>query len=290
MTPTHAIRLRPRSAAAIVVVSLIGLMANLWPLLAGKGSTVSSHSADAPLWFALLLPLMLVVVLAELAEGGMDAKAVAMLGVLSGADAVLRPLGAGTGGIEVMFFLLVLAGRVFGAGFGFALGATSMFASAILTGGIGPWLPYQMLGAAWVALGAGLLPWRRGLRWSLELPLLCAYTAVASLGYGFILNMSFWPFSTNGDPAISPIPGAPLATNLAHFVAFSLATSLGWDLGRVITNVTLVLVTGRPVMVALRRAARRASFDARATFDTPVSHETAPHEPAPHPGKPGSDD
>lgn len=145
-----------------------------------------------------------------------------------------------------------------GDGFGFALGATSMFASAILTAGIGPWLPYQMLGASWVALGAGLLPWRRGLRWPADLALLCGYRAFASLAYGFVLNMSFWPFSTNGDPGISPVPGAPLATNLAHFVAFSLATSLGWDLGRVITNVALVLAVGRPVMTALRRATRVA--------------------------------
>ena len=153
-----------------------------------------------------------------------------------------------------------------GAGFGFALGATSMFASAILTAGIGPWLPYQMLGASWVALGAGLLPWRRGLRWPAELSLLCGYTAFASLAYGFVLNMWFWPFSTSGDPGISPVPGAPLATNLAHFVAFSLATSLGWDLGRVITNVALVLAVGRPVMTALRRASRRTAFEARGEF------------------------
>lgn len=267
--PTSAVRLRPRSAAAIALVSVIGVLANLWPLLADAHSSVSDHSADAPMLFALLLPLMLLVVLAELADGGMDAKAVAMLGVLSAVDAALRPLGAGTGGIEVMFFLLVLGGRVFGAGFGFALGATSMFASAILTAGIGPWLPYQMLGAAWVALGAGLLPWRRGLRPAAELALLAAYTAFASLAYGFVLNMSFWPFSTNGEPGISPVPGAPLATNLAHFVAFTLATSLGWDLGRAITNVILVLVAGRPVLIALRRASRKAAFDASARFDGP---------------------
>lgn len=153
-----------------------------------------------------------------------------------------------------------------GAGFGFALGATSMFASAILTAGIGPWMPYQMLGASWVTLGAGLLPCRRGLRWPAELSLLCGYTAFASLAYGFVLNMSFWPFSTTGDPGISAVPGAQLATNLAHFVAFSLAMSLGWDLGRVITNVALVLAVGRPVMTALRRASRRAAFEARGEF------------------------
>lgn len=262
-----AVRFKPRSALAVTLVSVVGLLANLWPLLVDPGSQVARHSSEAPLLFALLLPLMLVVVLAELADGGMDAKAVALLGVLSALDAALRPLGAGTGGIEVMFFLLVLAGRVFGAGFGLALGATSMFASAIVTAGFGPWLPYQMLGAAWVGLGAGLLPWRRGLRWPAELALLAAYGALSALAYGALLNMSFWPFSTNGEPGISPVPGGPLATNLAHFVAFTLATSLGWDLGRVITTVTLILVTGRPVMTALRRAARKAAFEASPTFD-----------------------
>ena len=88
---TSAVRLKPRSAATILVVSLIGLLANLWPLLVEEHSAVAGHSRDAPMLFAILLPLMLVVVLAEIADGGMDAKAVAMLGVLSAVDAVLRP-------------------------------------------------------------------------------------------------------------------------------------------------------------------------------------------------------
>ncbi len=88
----------------------------------------------------------------------MDTKAIAMLGVLSALGAALRPMGAGTAGIETVFFLLVLGGRVYGPGFGFVLGSTTLFASAILTGGIGPWLPFQMLAASWVGMGAGLLP------------------------------------------------------------------------------------------------------------------------------------
>ena len=98
--------------------------------------------------FMLILPLVVAVVLAELAAGRMDAKVLAMLGVLSAVNAVLRPLGAGTAGIELVFFLLVLAGRVFGPGFGFTLGTISLFASALLTAGVGPWLPFQMLASA----------------------------------------------------------------------------------------------------------------------------------------------
>ena len=111
------------------------------------------HETDAPLIFLILLPILVVVVLAEIAGGGIDSKALAMLGVLSAIGAALRPLGAGTAGIETSFFLLIVAGRVFGPGFGFVLGSTTLFASALLTGGVGPWLPFQMLAASWVGPG-----------------------------------------------------------------------------------------------------------------------------------------
>jgi len=46
--------------------------------------------------------------------------------VLAAIGTILRPLSAGTAGFELIFFLLILAGRVFGAGFGFALGAITV--------------------------------------------------------------------------------------------------------------------------------------------------------------------
>ncbi len=258
-----AVTLRPKSIAAITLVSVAGLIAFGWPLIVDPGSGLA-HGGDAPLVFALLLPLLLAVVLAEIAEGGLDVKAVALLGVLSAIGAVLRPLGAGTAGVELVFFLLVLAGRVFGAGFGFVLGATTLFASALITGGAGPWLPYQMLGAAWVGLGAGLLPRARG---RAEIALLAAYGMVAGLAYGWLLNFSFWPFAIGTGTGLSFEAGAPALENLHRFALFSLATSLGWDLGRAITNVVLITVTGTAVLGALRRAARRASFAAAPAFD-----------------------
>jgi energy-coupling factor transport system substrate-specific component len=258
----RVVRLRPRSAAAVALVSVIGVLAFLWPLFVTPGSGLA-HSADAPLVFALVLPLLLAVVLAELSEGGMDVKAVAMLGVLSAVGAALRPLGAGTAGLETVFFLLVLGGRVFGAGFGFVLGATTLFASALVTGGVGPWLPFQMLGAAWVGWGAGLLPSARG---RAELLLLVGYGALAGLFYGAMLNLSFWPFATGMSGGLSFVPGEPLLDNLHRFVVFTLATSLGWDIGRAVTTGVLVAVTGRAVLGALRRAARRAAFEEPVTF------------------------
>jgi energy-coupling factor transport system substrate-specific component len=272
-----AIALRPRSVAALALVSLAGLAAFCWPLLVDPGTGLA-HGSDAPLLFGALLVLLLAVVLAEVAEGGLDVKAVAMLGVLSAVGAALRPLGAGTAGLETVFFLLVLAGRVFGAGFGFVLGATTLAASALVTGGVGPWLPFQMLGAAWVGLGAGLLPAARG---RAELAMLAAYGALSGLAYGLLLNLSFWPFSVGTETQLSFVAGAPLLDNLHRFVIFTFATSLGWDLGRAVTNVVLILLAGRAVLGTLRRAARRAAFAAPVTFTAPATPPAPPRAPAP---------
>ncbi|HOB04382.1 MAG TPA: ECF transporter S component, partial [Propionibacteriaceae bacterium] len=55
-------------------------------------------------------------------------------------------------------------------------------------------------------------------------------------------------------------PEATTLENLLTFVLFNLATSMGWNLGRALTNVVLVAALGHGVLILLRRAARRASF------------------------------
>lgn len=261
------IAVRPRAAVALALASAAGLAAFCWPLFLDAGASYD-RTRNTPVYLAGILLVVLAVVLAELAgpsdrdgaRPALDARSVAMLGVLSAMGAAVRPLGAGTAGIETMFFLLILAGRVFGPGFGFVLGNTALFASALLTGGVGPWLPYQMLGAAWVAAGAGLLP--RGLRGRAELGALAAYGVLTALAYGLLLNLSFWPFALGGDTDISFQPGDAVVENLRRLVAFSLSTSLGWDVGRAITTAALVVVAGPVLLRTLRRASRRARFTA----------------------------
>ena len=257
--------LGPRAALALGLASVVGLAAFGWPLLVGPRAGLE-HAQDAPWLFVGLLPLLLAVVLAEIAEGGIDAKAVALLGVLAAIGGALRPLGPGVAGLEPTLFLIILAARVLGPGFGFVLGALTYFASALLTAGVGPWLPFQMLGAAWVGLGAGCLPSR--LRGRAELAMLAGYTAVASLFYGLLLNLWFWPFATFvGGSGIGFAPDASVADNLHRLVLFTLATSLGYDIPRAVLNAAIVLFAGPAVLLALRRAARRAAFDAAATFE-----------------------
>ncbi|MGW7354432.1 ECF transporter S component [Streptomyces sp. NPDC054784] len=275
----RAVRLGPRSVAALALVSATGVAAFGWPLLADSASGLA-HARDAPWLFAALLPLLLAVAVATVADAGLDAKAVAMLGVLAAAGAALRPLGAGTAGLEPMFFLMVLSGRVLGPGFGFVLGAVSMCASALLTGGVGPWLPFQMLSMGWVSMGAGLLPRPDTLRGRPELLLLAAYGAVASVLYGTAMNLQGWTYIAGLGSGVSFVPGDPLGANLSRFLAYVLATSLGWDLPRAALTVVLTLTVGGAVLKALRRATRRAAFDAPVAFAPPERPER-PERPEP---------
>lgn len=270
MTVPHAVSVRKHTWLVLSVGSVAGLAMFLWPLLTSPPAG-TAHSAEAPFVFVLILPLIIAVVLAELGSGGLDVKAIAMLGLLSAVGAALRPLGAGTAGLETMFFLLILAARVYGPGFGFVLGSTTMFTSALLTGGVGPWLPFQMIASSWIGLGAGLLPRAKG---RIEIVVLAVYGAIASYVFGFLLNMWFWPYSvgtfigTGADPGLQFVPGDAVVDNLRRFFVFTFATStFGWDTGRAITNVVAICVLGTPVLAALRRARRRVDFYPEITFE-----------------------
>ena len=260
-TRVSVVRLRPRAVAALTVVSLVGVVAFTWPLYVSQGS-VLADGRDGPWLFALLLPLLLALLVAEVSDRGLDAKAVAMLGVLTAIAAALRPLGPGVAGLEPMFVVFILGGRVLGPGFGFLLGSLGMFASALLTGGMGPWLPLQVMAAGWVGLGAGLLPGRDSITGRAEIGMLAGYAMLSGIGYGMIMNLWAWPTMTSGmiggDLAFQP--GASVVENLGRFVVFSLATSVGWDITRGVLNMVLVVLAGPVVLLALRRAARRANF------------------------------
>ncbi len=247
----------------MVLTSALGTVAFGWPLLihqhAGENA---AHGGDAPWIFVALIPLLIAIVIAELSEGGIDAKALALLGILAGCFAALRIASPGIDGFEPEWFLLILAARVFGRGFGFVFGALALFASALVTGGVGPWLPFQMLAAAWIGFGAGSLPPARGLA---ERGLLAGYGVIAALVYGMLTNFWFWPF-LSAVTAYSFLPGAAVATNVHRFLVFDLTTSMGFDLTRAVTCAVLILVLGRPVLAALRRASRRAVFEPEPEF------------------------
>ena len=266
LTRVAAVPLGRRSALVLALASVAGLMMLVWPLLlqVPEGTRV-----DPPFLFLALLPVVVAVVLAEVSEGGLDARVLAVLGVLSAVNALARAISPGIAGVELVFFLLVLGGRVFGPGFGFVLGCTSLFASALVTAGVGPWLPYQMLVAAWVGMGAGLLPRRP--RGRSEIAMLVVYGIVAAYVFGALMNLSGWPFilgvavpGHEGD--LSYVAGAPVLENLHRFAIYTLLTSTGgWDTLRAVTNTVAIVLLGPSILAVLRRAARRATVTGSVT-------------------------
>ncbi|GAA1707138.1 ECF transporter S component [Propioniferax innocua] len=251
---------RGRRVAMLGVTLLAGLVAFTWPLFVVPAEGMD-RTTLGPLLFGVMLPMVLAITIAEFSADGLSPRALAMLGVLSALGALARPLGAGTAGVELVFVLIILGGRVFGPAFGFLLGAITMLASALITGGVGPWLPYQMIAAGFIGLGAGLLPHLRGVA---EIVWLCAFGLVAAFTYGWLMDLAFWPFTLGPGTAASYVPGAPILENLHRFVVYNVATSMGWNLGRAISNVVALAVLGPPLLRVLRRTTRVAVFDAPA--------------------------
>jgi energy-coupling factor transport system substrate-specific component len=207
-------------------------------------------------WGAVAISFALVVV--QISSQQLDAKSVALRGVLSALIAALRPLGAGAVGIEPMWFILILSARVFGASFGFLLGMISMFVSALLTGGIGPWLGYQVFAAAWIGLLAGALP--KSMRGGRELMMLIIYAIFASAAFGILMDLQFWPWALGSSTQLSYLPNGDISENVSRFITFHFATSMAWDIPRAIFTSALIAFAGKAVLSALRRTRTRAAF------------------------------
>ena len=246
-----------RAGVLLGCTTVLGLAAFGWPFLLSAAGSGAPHGADAPYLFALVVPLLLAVLAVEVADGGLDAKAIAILGILAALGAVLRIAGEGLAGVEPLFALVILAGRAYGRVFGFCCGALCLLASAVVTAGIGPWLPFQVLAMAWVGFGAGCLPSMRGRR---EVVLLAAYGALAAFAYGMVMDLWFWPLQAGLSSTVSYLPGGGLSENLRRFVVFDASSALGFDLVQATTNFVLLLLLSSGVLLTLRRAGRRAAF------------------------------
>lgn len=251
------------STLTLLTICGLGLAAFVYPFfLTGPALAGASavRAADAPLLFAILGPALLALLLAELSAGRLSTRSVAVLGVLTAMVAVLR-IPAGPGDSPTFFFLIILAGYVYGGRFGFLLGALGLLVSALLTGGVGPWMPFQMFVSGWMGLGTALLvPVGRRLRpggWG-EIVLLCVYGYVWGLLFGALMNLWFWPFAGVGQ--LYWEPGLSLEETLRRYFAFYGITSLAWDSVRAIGNVVLLAALGKPVLKELRRFRDRFQF------------------------------
>lgn len=100
--------------------------------------------------------------------------------------------------------------------------------------------------------------------------MLAAYGCVAAFTYGTVMNLYGWTIVPPAGSGISFVAGDPVQENLIRFVAYCVATSLGWDLGRAVLTIALTLAVGPTLLKALRPATRRAAFEAQVTFEAPT--------------------
>lgn len=280
------------SVAIYVLASLIGLVAFLYPFFTLSAQTSAAatqqmaHGADSPLVLALLIALCLAALAVEAQGQVMSAKVIALLGILVAINSALRFAEAivrGPGGFSPVFMLIILCGFVFGPRFGFMMGILSLLVSAIITGGIGPWLPYQMFTAGWMGMSSGWLgnaieahkpagktkkPHEKAGRFSaFTMITLCVFGALWGFTYGAIMNLWFWPYQA-GDPAQSWQAGMGLIQGLQRYLAFYLATSFIWDMFAAIGNIVLISLFGPPTLRALQRFRNRFMFTFEPTIQT----------------------
>src|SRR5437899_1834053 len=226
-----------------------GLALFIGPLFLG-----SAFPQPVVLFSALVAVSALVVLGVALQTHRLSTRLLAVLAALVAIDATLRlVIVIGLLGFSPIFFLVIAGGFVMGPSFGFASGALTLLLSAVLTAGLGPWLPYQMLAAAWVGMGSGYLG-RLSRRSSsrLGIALLCCYGGVAGIAYGLLLDLWEWPLLLA--PASSPLswaPGLTIGDLVRRFGGFYLSTSLVYDSFRAAGNVSPIAPPG-PAGVARR--------------------------------------
>lgn len=265
------------SLAIYTLTTLIGLVAFLYPFwlpaLTQSGVIGQAHTGDAPLMLTLLVGICFVVILLEVQGQAASAKLIALVGILVAINSILRFLEAAfplPGGFSPIFFLIVVTGYVFGARFGFLMGALTLLVSSLITGLMGPWLPYQMFTAGWVGMTAPLC---RPTVWLFEgegrrreVWVLALFSGFWGLVYGLIMNIWFWPFATGPADQFWQ-PGIGWLAIIQRYAAFYVTTSLVWDVARALGNVGLTLLLGLATLRALRR------FKARFTFTYDVTSQ-----------------
>jgi len=273
-----------RSSVVLLIASLVGLVGFFSPLLLPlgqhTGADTDAHTRDAPILFSLVTVcslIVMMVVISDVHGGVARSKTIALLGVLVAIDATLRVVPSLLGASPV-FFLIILVGAVFGSAIGFQMGTLTILLSAFLTGGIGPWLPFQMIGAGWIGLSAGWLPRTEPIR--VRIAMLAIFGSIWGLLFGFLMNLWFWPFATSGsgqDAGLYWNASLSAGETIHRYLMFYAVTSFGFDLFRSVGNVVLILLFGGPVLRLLERYRSRFAWQ---PWTTEIATATVTGQPS----------
>ena len=146
----------------------------------------------------------------------------------------------------------------------------SLLVSAVVTGGVGPWLPYETFAVGWVGLSAGVAgsvvrrvrPARRSwLPSRLDVGVLVGVAFVTGFAYGALTDVYGWVAFYRGVQNVGWIPGLPPAQTLAQFGRYYVLTSLAWDSFRAVGNAIAVLALGAPILMSLGRLRARLGYE-----------------------------
>jgi energy-coupling factor transport system substrate-specific component len=266
------------SLAIYLAATISGLLVLLYPFFLPAISMQSGfgtfRAGEMPALMTLLLGFCLLVLLIEAQGSVMNTKLITLLGVLVAINSALRFIETaipGPGGFTPIFFLIILVGFVFGGRVGFLMGALTMLVSALLTGGVGPWLPGQMFTAGWVGMSTLVLrpiiqmlttktSRKNNSGINPEIITLAIFGLVWGFLYGAIMNLWQWPFIA-GVQGQSWAVGIGFSDTLRRYLAYYLVTSLMWDTIAAIGNVLLILAFGATTLKALRRFHMRFAYD-----------------------------
>jgi energy-coupling factor transport system substrate-specific component len=236
-------------------VSLAGALLFLWPFT-GLGDPGAGTAA------AVGIGGLLALLAVETMSRRIDTRGLAIIAAIAAIDSALRlALVTGVGGFSPIFLLVLVAGYAMGAEFGFLCGAAALLVSALVTGGIGPWLPYEMIATGWVGAVAGLAgthrrgrpPQRR------DIVVLALVGVVTGFGYGAVMDIWDWTFF-RGAADFGYVPGLGAAATAQRFGHFYLLTSLAYDSFRAAGNAILVALLGTPLLSALVRLRQRQTL------------------------------
>jgi energy-coupling factor transport system substrate-specific component len=236
----------------LAAITAAGLALFLWPFT-GLGAPGTAAAA------AVSVGCVVVLLAVETMSRRLDARGLAVIAAIAAIDSALRlALVSGIGGFSPIFLLILCAGYAMGAEFGFLCGATTLLVSALVTAGVGPWLPYEMIAAGWVGAAAGLAGSSRrgGAAGRRDVVVLVVVGSVAGFGYGAVMDVWDWTFF-RGAADFGYVPGLQAGAAAARFAHFYVATSLVYDSFRAAGNAVLVLIVGLPVLSALVRLRRR---------------------------------
>jgi energy-coupling factor transport system substrate-specific component len=208
--------------------------------------------------------------LMEVGARRLDSGRLALLAALAAMDAALRlAMVNGVAGFSPIFFLVLLAGYEFGPSYGFLVGSFSLLVSAVVTGGVGPWLPYETFAVGWVGLSSGVAgsvvrrirPARRSwLPSRLDIGVLVVVAVVTGFAYGVLMDVYGWVAFYRGVENIGWIPGLPPLDTLARFGRYYALTSFAWDAFRAVGDAVAVLAFGTPVLMGLGRLRARLGY------------------------------